>query len=217
MFLSFKKARHQSWVSLTLAAQKLGSHWTQMPIGLAPLGRVMQPPQAPVSSSLNMEIIIQPGVPGQGTADGSWGIRFVIHKDCLQKWLSKLEYTLWFTREAQSPRAGRWCGTAWLRENGANHDLRCLNGFPWTSKHILRAKPHINKCSIPVLLQLWCACKSPRDLGRTQSVWGGGGEGSGEGGWRVHISNQFSGDADAAGPHHSCSGKAPACLDCLFY
>lgn len=35
-----------------------------------------------------------------------------------------------------------------------------LNGFILTSKHILRAKPYINKCSPPLLLKLGCAYTS---------------------------------------------------------
>ena len=36
------------------------------------------------------------------------------------------------------------------------------------------------------------------------------------GGWRVYISNQFPGDVDAAGPHHTCSSKTLAYPDRLY-
>lgn len=37
---------------------------------------------------------LSPGDVVQGTADGSLGIQFVTHNDCLQKWRSKLPYAV---------------------------------------------------------------------------------------------------------------------------
>lgn len=78
-----------------------------------------------------------------------------------------------------------------------------------TSNHILRAEPYINN----VLAQFFSNFDVHTNhleilLELSQS--------GREGGWRVYISNQFSGDADTAGPHHTWDSKTLVYPDCLY-
>ena len=98
--LLYKKERHHSWVSLILAIQKLELS-SDSDTNLLNAPWVSHGPAFIISKKRELSYNLTPGGAGQGTADGSLRVQFVIHEDCLHKWHSKRQYNLWFKREAQ--------------------------------------------------------------------------------------------------------------------